>query len=271
MTESTHPPAPLVPPAATIVRAVPDSYPECLRTGSDPIDVSRARAQHAAYCAALRRTGAELVEVPAAPDLPDCCFVEDVAVVLGEVALLTRPGAPSRRAEPKGVAEVLGRFCRLLSMGPPGTLDGGDVLRWDAYLFVGRSQRSNDHGIDVLAQLARSQGLETVVVAVEAGLHLKSACSLVDGGALVFLEDVLDPTPFERAGLRCLGTREPAGANVLALGSSVLVSAAAPATAAMLRSRGAPVEVVAVDEFHKGDGALTCLSLRIPAAGHWST
>ena len=96
-----------------------------------PIDVARASAQHQAYCAALAASGCEVVMLPAQPGLPDSVFVEDVALVFDEVAVLTRPGAPSRRGEVESVAEVLAGYRPLLRIEAPGTLDGGDVLRAD--------------------------------------------------------------------------------------------------------------------------------------------
>ena len=159
-------------------------------------------------------------------------------------------------------------------MAATATLDGGDVLRIGARLFVGLSSRTNAEGAAALVQVAALDGLEVVTVTVRDGLHLKSACTLASPTLLVVDPRVMgasDLEPFRVAGIELLDVVEPAGANLLALGNAVIASAAAPRTAQILRERGLDVRIVNVSEFHKGDGALTCLSLRVPRAGCWST
>jgi dimethylargininase len=159
-------------------------------------------------------------------------------------------------------------------MAAPATLDGGDVLRVGHTLFVGLSTRTNREGVDALARVAHRDGLEVVTMHVRDGLHLKSACTIASASLVVYDPRVLtsdDLAVFASRALELLPAAEPAGANVLALGDTVLVSAAAPRTADALRALGLRVRIVAVGEIHKGDGALTCLSVRIPCAGAWST
>lgn len=224
----------------------------------------------------LGSLGLRVDVLPTDDDSPDACFVEDTAVITGTHALATHPGAPSRRAEVEPVAAELARDLTVHRMTPPATLDGGDVLRIDSRLFVGLSSRTNPGGVNSLARVASRDGLEVVPVHVRGGLHLKSACTLASATLLLYDPSVMraeDLAPFDSARVEPLAAPEPAGANVLALGDAVLVSAAAPGTAAMLRARGLDVRVVNVGEFHKGDGALTCLSLRVPRtrAESWST
>jgi dimethylargininase len=265
----------LLPPTQLLVRDVSSSYGDCLRVdASVSIDVSTARRQHAAYVAALRTLGL-LVAVVAADDrYPDGCFIEDAAVVTGARACMTRPGAASRRGEVVAVAAALQRHCVIDRMLEPASLDGGDVLRVGRILFVGMSSRTNKEGLEALRDVATRDGLEVLPLIVRDGLHLKSACTLADASTLVYDTRVLgdeELAAFRGAGLRCVAASEPMGANVLALGHGVLVSAAAPLTGAMLTALGLVVHYVDVSEFHKGDGALTCLSLRIPRAGGFST
>jgi dimethylargininase len=261
-------PQPPAPPEVAFVRAVPDAYPHCLRPPGPPIDVAIARREHAAYVDALRGTGAEIRWLPDAPDLPDAVFVEDVALILGrDVAVLTRPGAPTRIPEVTTLEfDLPGELARL----PPNvTLDGGDVLRWGAMLFVGVSARTNAAAVDALAAIVRSHRLRVIPVVVRTGLHLKSACSLLDERTLLCVPARIDLTPLRAAGLELLEVPEPAGANVLALGRRVLVSAAAPRTADLVTARGLEAIPVRIDQFHLGDGALSCLSLRVPPDGGW--
>jgi dimethylargininase len=258
-------------PARAVAREVSSSYAGCLRSdAASRIDVGRARAQHAAYVEALRSAGIEVTVLAADDACPDCCFIEDTAVITGENALATRPGAPARRAEVPAVEAALGRELRVQPMEEPCTLDGGDVLRAGSVLFVGLSARTNVAGAERLRDVARLDGLEVALLEVRGGLHLKSACTLVTGGLLVYDAALLaqvDLRALCATGLSCVVAEEPSGANVLALGDVVLVSAAAPRTAARLAAQGVAVQTVDVSEMHKGDGALTCLSLRLPAPG----
>jgi dimethylargininase len=239
-----------------------------------PINVALARAQHEAYVAALRAVGVPVEILPTDDDCPDACFIEDTAVITGAHALATRPGAASRRAEVEPVARALARLLEVHPMAAPATLDGGDVLRIGSRIFVALSARTNPEGAEALARVAALDGLEVIPVPVRGGLHLKSACTLASASLLVYDPNVMadaELAPFRVAGIEPLPVPEPTGANVLAVGGAVIVSAAAPRTAGLLRARGLDVRVVDVGEFHKGDGALTCLSLRVPPARCWST
>jgi dimethylargininase len=231
-----------------------------LREAACAIDVEVARRQHAAYVAAIKGAGWRVVALPALDEAPDSVFVEDPVVVLDRHALLANVGAASRRVEGASIEQHLVGF-EIVAMEAPATLDGGDVLRVGRAVFVGLSQRTNRAGFEVLAAVARAEGLEPVAVPLGAGLHLKSACSpLADGVIGCF--DRVDRAPFAERGVQTVDALEPWGANVLELGSRVLVSSAAPATARLIGERAF---VVDVSELHKGDGALTCLSIRLPS------
>lgn len=258
-------------PATCLVRAVPDAFTRALRSRPVELSVAVAREQHAAYVAALRETGAQVVLLPADEAAPDCCFIEDTAVLLARSALITRPGAASREREVGPVMLALAASLPVVAMEPPATLDGGDVLRAGRILFVGLSSRSNAAGAAALRTRAAREDLAVVTVPVQDGLHLKSACSLAAADLLVHHDSGLDPRPFVEAGLRVCPVQEPAGANVLALGPTVLVSADAPRTADLLEARGITVRRVCVTEFHRADGALTCLSIRVPPSSGWVT
>lgn len=262
-------------PARVFVREVATSYARCLRVDTAVrMDVDAARRQHAAYVATIRRLGVTVDAIPTDDACPDACFVEDTAVLLPRGAVLTRPGAEARRSEIADVGAALDGHMAVHTMSGAATLDGGDVLRVDGQLFVGISSRTNLDGAHFLARIAAMDGLGTVTLTVRDGLHLKSACTLASASVLVYDANVLrddDLTAFRDAGLTCIAASEPSGANVLALGRSVLVSAAAPRTAERLAATGLDVRVVDVGEMHKGDGALTCLSLRVPAPGAWCT
>lgn len=237
----------------------------CIRTDAVPIDLERARVQHVAYVAAL---GVPVEWLPPLDGDPDSVFVEDTAVVLDRSVVITRPGAEPRRREIASVTETLGAKLPLHVMQAPAMLDGGDVLRVGKRLFVGLSGRTNRQGLDFLAACAREEGIETIAVPVPSGLHLKSSCTLVDEETLVRSSSI-DPAPFN--GLRIVDAIEPEGANVLALGARLLASNAAPRTIELLIKMGFEPHPLEMSEIHKGDGALTCLSLRVPSPGDWAT
>ena len=149
------------------------------------------------------------------------------------------------------------------------TLEGGDVMRAGSTLFVGCTERTNRAGISFLTEVARADGLEVVPVEVRGGLHLKSVVTLLDPSRVVCHGDGVDLEPLRARGLECVAVSEFAGANVLAFGAEVIVSAAAPRTAELLGSMGYGIHAIEVGELHKADGALTCLSLRFPPPDGW--
>lgn len=255
------------------VRAPTEAFADCLRMHEEEGPrVDRAQTEHEGYVTALRAAGVQVEIISPAPGLPDACFVEDVAVILDHRAVvMTRPGAPARQREGAEVASrIAGRFEHVWSMQSPGTLDGGDVMRMGSHLYVGRSRRTNAEGIDQLRAFGERLDLTVQEIPVARGLHLKSACTALDAHTVVVDPRALDPAVLQAEGLTTHAVPEPLGANVLTFGDRILVSAAAPRTAQWLESQGHTVVRIAVGEFHRGDGALSCLSLRQPPPADWS-
>lgn len=225
------------------------------------IDVGLARVQHRQYVEALEATGCRVLSLPAEMELPDSVFVEDVAVVLDEVAVMTRPGAESRRAEVASVAERLGRYRPLQTIQAPGTLDGGDVLRLGQRLFVGESARSNAAGIAQLRELLAVHGYTVDSVATRGCLHLKSAITALSDDSVLLQPAWVDRTRF--AGLRIIEVdpAEEHAANVLRVGDALIMPACFPRTRQRLLDAGFTVTAVDVSELQKAEGAVTCCSL----------
>ena len=249
-----------------LVRAVSPTLDRCERSGHverEPIDVERARRQHDRYVDLLAGLGCRVREVPPAPDLPDAVFVEDTAVVTDEVAVLTRPGAPSRRPEVEGVAGVLGDYRPLRRIRAPATVDGGDVMRLGQRVWVGRSGRTNDAGVAQLATILEPLGYEVSPVPVSRCLHLKSAVTAVGPAAVLLNPRWVDAGHF--AGLEVLRVhpREPGAGNVLRIGRTVVLSSAHPRTRARVEAAGAEVVTIDVSELARAEGGLTCCSLRL--------
>ncbi len=204
--------------------------------------------------------------MPEEPDLPDAVFVEDTAVVLDEIAVLARPGAPSRQPEVDTIERVLARYRPLCRIEPPGTLDGGDVLRVGSVLYVGRSSRTNDAGTTQLADLARPWGYEVRSVSVTGCLHLKSACSHAGDGLVLVNGNWIDVRAFREVELLDLPASEPAAANCFLVGATVVLPAGFPETADLLRSRERRVTTVELSELRKAEAGGSCMSLIFEAS-----
>jgi dimethylargininase len=252
-------------PRAAIVRPPSAAFARAISSTRATMDPARARDQHAAYRAAL----ADLVEVVALPadeELPDACFVDDCAVVLGGRALLTRPGAPQRAAEPERLAATLaGLVDDLRRMTAPATLDGGDVLRLGRTLVAGRSRRTSQAGIHQLTGFAEAGGWRVEVAAVPPGfLHLQSAVTALDDDAVVGTAELLEQPALRGVTNKvAVPPEEAAAGNCLAVGTTVVLPAGCPRTAAAVAALGFEVREVDLSEFAKADGGATCLSLLV--------
>ncbi|MFL6247362.1 MAG: dimethylarginine dimethylaminohydrolase family protein [Thermoanaerobaculia bacterium] len=225
-----------------------------------PIDYERARVQHEAYRELLASLGCEVISLPGDAAYPDCVFIEDTAVILDDMAVITRPGAESRRGEVAVVADALAPYRRLVRIEAPATLDGGDVLVLRDRIYVGSSSRTNDAAI---AQLRALTGREVIRVDVHGALHLKTAATAVSEDALLITREWIDVTPF--AGLKLIDAEEPFGANAVRVGNTLIYPTAFPRTRAILESHGFDVRTVDADELAKAEGGVTCCSLLIGA------
>lgn len=257
-------------PAHCLVREVPDGFADCLREDPVNIELESARVQHQNYVELLKRHVANVTYVPSPEGLPDSVYIEDVAVITGKHALVTRPGAPSRVLEIQGIEDALSSFCTVHTTQAPASIDGGDVMRIGNHLLVGLSTRTNEAGFKRLEEVARLDGLTSHAVPIHDGLHLKSAMTALDDKTIIYDAAAFSPVNIAGLNLNWIAAPEPLGANVLAFARVTIVSEDAPKTAQLLREQGHSVEQVKVTELHKGDGALTCLSLRIPAPNAWS-
>ena len=249
-----------------ITRNISPRFSECEITHIErtPIDLNLARAQHCDYVDALKNLGCEVMELPAEPDLADSVFVEDTAVVLPEVAVITRPGADSRKPETESIVRLLEPLTRLVQLQKPATLDGGDVLVMGKNIFVGYSTRSNQEAIDQLNVLLGEYGYSTTGVHLHDCLHLKTAVSRVDDKTLLINRNWVDSSHFNEFSLIDVDPSEPFAANCLPIGGMILYPTAFPSTRTRLEKAGYPVVTVDVSELAKAEGAVTCCSLILP-------
>lgn len=252
-----------------LTRAVSPTLHQCELSHHDriPIDVAGAAREHAGYEAALTELGCRIEPVPAAPDLPDAVFVEDTAVVTDEVAVLCRPGAASRRPEVDAVDRILRRYRPVRRVEPPGTIDGGDMLRIGRRVWVGLSGRTNRAGVEQLRRLLGPLGYRVEPVPVQGCLHLKSAVTALSPDTLLLNPDRVDPRHFSGLGTVGVDPGEPEAANVLAVGGAVVMPEAHVRTRERLEGLGHRVVPVALSELAKAEAGVTCCSILLEESG----
>lgn len=246
-----------------ITRPVSASFNKCELSfhARQPINLPKATAQHVAYEACLTRLGAEIISLPAEPELPDAVFVEDTAIVLDEVAVIANMAAPGRRGEVKTVAEALEDYRPLEYLSAPATLDGGDVMRIGRTIFVGLSRRTNRAGVERLRELLGPYGYKIEAVEVSGCLHLKSACSYIGRNTVLVNRSYIAAAPLCDFELLDVPEVEPAAANALLVNEVVILPASVPRTRALLEEREFRVRTIDVSELQKAEAGVTCCSL----------
>jgi len=246
-----------------ITREVSRSILNCELTHLErsPIDMALAHQQHRKYEETLQELGLTVISLPEEPNLPDAVFVEDAAIVLDECAIITRPGAESRRAETASIAAALTPYRKLFTVQPPGTVDGGDVLTIGKNIYVGMTTRSNQSAIDQMQEFLRPYGYTVHGVPVSGCLHLKSAVTQVAEATLLINPAWVDRRYFDGMKFIEINPSEPHAANALMVSDVVLYQPAYPKTRQRLEAAGIPLILVDQSELGKAEGALTCCSL----------
>lgn len=246
-----------------ITRAVSVSLDACELThqGRVPIDLDLARQQHAAYEACLERLDCTLIRLPEMPDSPDAVFVEDTALILDEVALITRPGAESRRGETPSIAESLAPYRKVVRIEAPATVDGGDVLVVGHDIYVGLTSRSNGMAVDQMQRALSAYGYRVQGVEVRGCLHLKSAVTVVAENTLLINPAWVEASRFDPFEMIEIHPDEAYAANGLRLDDTVIYPVTFPRTCERLTDRGIAIEPVDLSELAKAEGAVTCCSL----------
>jgi dimethylargininase len=246
-----------------ITRKVSDAIGRCELThiSREPIDVRLAVRQHEAYERCLAELGCRVVSLPQEPDLPDSVFVEDTAVVVEELAVMTRPGAESRRAEVPSVARALAEYRPIAVIEAPGTLDGGDVLRLGRRVFVGLSARTNAAGIGQLGSALARHGYSVEPVPVSKCLHLKSAVTQIAEDAVLVNPAWVDAAALDGFRRIEVDPAEQYAANALLVADTAVYPLAFPRTAARLERAGVRLAPLDLSELAKAEGGVTCCSL----------
>ena len=249
-----------------VTRPVSASINGCELThlNRQPIDLERAREQHAAYERALEAAGCLILRLDEAADLPDSVFVEDTAIVFDEIAIVTRPGAPTRRPETPPVAQLLRGYRSVREVVAPATVDGGDVLVAGRSVFVGQSARTNREAVTQMRRVLEPLAYEIHMVPVTGCLHLKSAATVIGETRLLINTSWVERKAFPRAELIEIDPLEPSAANVLRIGRELICSDRFPRTRDRLEREGFVVRSVDLSELAKAEGAVTCCSLVFP-------
>lgn len=246
-----------------LTREVSSRLADCELTHLErgPIDRAQARVEHRAYERALERLGCQVRRLPPLDEFPDGVFVEDTAVVLDELAVLTRPGAVSRRGEVDSTAAALAELRPVHRMREPQTLDGGDVLVMGRRVFVGCSSRTNTAGRQALGTILDDHGYRLQEVPLRGALHLKTAVSALDDETVLLDPCCVDAGEF--AGFEVIETdpEELWAANALRIGSTLLFPAHHPRTAERLEARGIALHLVEMSELARAEAGVTCCSL----------
>jgi dimethylargininase len=248
-----------------VTREVSPRFNECEITHIErtPIDLEVARTQHHEYVNVLKTLGCTVIELPAEADLPDSVFVEDTAFILPEIAVITRPGADSRKPETESILPALSPYIKIIHIREPATVDGGDVLVLGKNIYIGLSSRSNQDAIDQLNEQLREYGYTVTGVQMHDCLHLKSAVTRVDDKTLLLNKSWVDTHHFEGFDWIEVDPAEPFAANCLPIEESIVFPTSFPRTRAKLQNKGYKIVTVDVSELAKAEGAVTCCSLII--------
>jgi len=248
-----------------ITRLPAASIANCELTFIDriPIDYTKAQEQHRAYCEALESCGVEVLSLSAIDHLPDSVFVEDTAIILDEIAIITPMGIASRRPEPLQNEAAITRYRSLEHITLPATIEGGDVMRLGKAIFVSLSTRTNEAGIEALRTLAAPYGYTVTTMTLRDCLHLKSACTALDDQTILVYGSGVDTAAFEGYKLIEVAADEAGAANVVRANGSILMNSQYPQTAKIVEDLGYPVCAVDTSEFTKAEAAMTCMSLII--------
>jgi len=247
-----------------IARKPGKNFASGLTTGTDPQkpDYERILQQHAAYVATLRDIGLEVVVMDPLPDHPDAYFVEDAAVVTPDIAVVTNPGADSRKGETASIGHMMTKFREIRYIQAPGTVDGGDVLMVGKHFFIGISERTNQCGARQMGSILEEFGNTWVTVPVGAGLHFKSSVNYIGQDTLLVTQDFAGHKLLTDYRQISVDPDENYAANTLYINNHLIVPAGFPKTRRQLEILKFAIIELDVSEVRKMDGGLTCMSLR---------
>ena len=246
-----------------IIRGVSLGINDCQLTyrEREVIDHEKASFQLDQYCNLLRTWNVELLTLPGSECYPDCCFVQDTAVVLDQVCVIASMGAPARAGETTEAERLLAQYRPIRHILPPAILEGGDVVQIDKRIFVGVSRRTNARGVASLSRIVERFGYTIVAVNVIGGLHLTTGCGIVNDDTVILNPRWIDAKAFK--GLRQLHVpeEEPWAANTIRIDDAVCMERDARRAIDLVQPFAGKVDTLDISEFRKAEGSLSCLSI----------
>jgi dimethylargininase len=223
----------------------------------------KALAQHNAYVNALKTCGLEVFVLDAIEQYPDSTFIEDIALLTSECAIITNPGAPSRKGETFGIKEVLDNYyTNIEEIKDPGTVEAGDIMMVGSHFYIGLSARTNKAGAHQMISLLEKYAMSGSVIKLEKVLHLKTGLSYLERNNLVAAGEFLEREEFENFNILAIDNDESYAANCIWVNGNVLVPKGFPKAKQTIEDAGYPTIELDMSEFRKLDGGLSCLSLR---------
>jgi len=227
------------------------------------VDYQKALLQHAEYINALEHCGVEVLVLPPDEDFPDSTFVEDLALLTPHCAIITNPGAPSRKGETVGIKEVLGDlYDNIEEVSPPGTVEAGDIMMVGSHFYIGISERTNRNGAAQVIDILERYGLSGSTIKLDKVLHLKTGLAYLERNNLVVCGEFITKEEFQTYTLLIIPEDERYAANCIWVNGQVIIPKGFPKTRTIIQSSGYEIVEVNVSEFQKLDGGLSCLSLR---------
>ncbi len=233
------------------------------RADLGPPNIEKALEQHAEYIRALRACGLEVIILAEDEEHPDATFVEDVALLTKDCAIITNPGAPSRKGEPKAIKNVLAEYYRNIEVvHEPGTIEAGDVMMVGSHFYIGLSERTNEKGAQQVIEILAKYAMSGTMVKLDKVLHLKTGVAYLEQNNLVACGEFLSKEEFQKFNILEIEEEESYAANCVWVNGNVLIAKGYPKASATIENAGYAIKEVEVSEFRKLDGGLSCLSLR---------
>jgi dimethylargininase len=222
-----------------------------------------ALKQHQKYIEVLEECGLKVIVLEADENYPDSTFVEDTALLTPYCAVVTNPGAPSRKGEIKEMYDILkNHFSNIEHILAPGTLEAGDVMKAGKHFYIGISERTNQNGAYQLTKILEKYGYSSSILNVGDTLHLKSGVSYLENNNLLSVDNFIGKADFQKFNLIPVNNDESYAANSLWINDKVIVPYGFPKTKEKIKNEGYTIIEIDVSEFRKLDGGLSCLSLR---------
>lgn len=226
-------------------------------------DFTLARIQHQAYIEALEDCELKVIVLDASPENPDSMFVEDVALLTGQCAVLTRPGAASRRGEVDLVRRAVeAEYSTVYEIAAPGCVEAGDIMMVGDHYYIGLSGRTNTDGAEQVLAILQANGMSGSVVRMDEFLHLKTGLSYLEDNNLLVTGEFVERDEFRDFNRIVVDQHEQYAANSVWINGTVLTPAGFPETSTAIKAAGYEVIELEMSEFQKLDGGLSCLSLR---------